>query len=554
MVLVCACFPPEGRRSFDPAHMPILHPTTLGLPMASSSSSSSLIVLLILCSTIGSSSSLALVEVVDRRPHRRRRHNAITPSSTSSSAFIRIEDRTRYFVQSNRIRPYSYSSASPPITVLGGWIQRQGEWAWEEDGDTSSSVNDIIPKTMSTTTIIDNPLVIAQATPTLPAGTFRPKQSLGQNFLRDGNTVAKIVRAFVSDAQHGNKGNEQRGGMRAVELGPGAGALTDVLVPTLLKTDGGSINDFRCIEIDSRSVELLRSKHPNLEVIHRDVLMIDYRTLAEEGSYRDVDKINNEYDEDDVNSAEDERKTENLLQRHNHQPLSIIGNLPYYITSQILFALADAAHSDSVSSATVTMQYEVGRRLVASTSTKDYGILSVVFQLYCSSVKMHFKIPPTVFYPQPKVDSALMGLHFCTSDLLRSRLGGVRPRDLRSVVTSAFRQRRKTVRNGLRSLATDVYRGDDDAVARFLDGTPGPLPRCVRELRDSGDVVAMSQELPSDWSTRRPEELTAGQFVELTRMLYGPAAIDVDEDEVDIGVRSQLGNKVWRKLKHGSNN
>jgi hypothetical protein len=64
----------------------------------------------------------------------------------------------------------------------------------------------------------------------------------------------------------------------------------------------------------------------------------------------------------------------------------------------------------------------------------------------------------------------------------------------------------------------------------------------------------MSQELPSDWSTRRPEELTAGQFVELTRMLYGPAAIDVDEDEVDIGVRSQLGNKVWRKLKHGSNN
>ena len=256
---------------------------------------------------MGSSSSLGLVEVV--RPHRRRRHNAITPYSTSSSSsFIRIEERTRYFVQSNRIHPYSYSSACPSITVLGGWIQRQGEWAWEEDGDASSSVVVGVPKTiLSTTTIMnDNPQVIAQATPTLPAGTFRPKQSLGQNFLRDGNTVAKIVRAFVSDAQHGNnnnKGNEVRGGMRAVELGPGAGALTDVLVPTLLKTDGGSINDFRCIEIDSRSVELLRSKHPNLEVIHRDVLMIDYRTLAEEGSYRDVDKINDEDDEDDANSA-----------------------------------------------------------------------------------------------------------------------------------------------------------------------------------------------------------------------------------------------------------
>lgn len=501
---------------------------------------------------MGSSSSLGLGEAV--RPNRRRRHNAITPYSSSSS-FIRIEDRTRYFVQSNRIRPYSYSSASSSTTVLSGWIQRQGEWSWEEDGDISSSIVDI-PKTMSmTTTIMDNnPLVIAQATPTLPAGTFRPKQSLGQNFLRDGNTVAKIVRAFVSDAQHGNKGNEVRGGMRAVELGPGAGALTDVLVPTLSKKDGGSINDFKCIEIDSRSVELLRSKHPNLEVIHRDVLMIDYRTLAEEGSYRDTEKINDKCNDDDVDSAEGGGKTENLLQRHNHRPLSIIGNLPYYITSQILFALADAAHSDSVSSATVTMQYEVGRRLVASKSTKDYGILSVVFQLYCSSVKMHFKIPPTVFYPQPKVESALMGLHFCSSDLLRSRLGGVRPRDLRSVVTSAFRQRRKTVRNGLRNLATEVYRDNDDAVTRFLDGIPGPLPRCVRELRDSGDVVAMSQELPLDWSTRRPEELTAGQFVELTRMLYGPVAVDVDEDEVGIGVRSQLGNKVWRKLKHGSNN
>ena len=83
----------------------------------------------------------------------------------------------------------------------------------------------------------------------------------------------------------------------------------------------------------------------------------------------------------------------------------VIGNLPYYITSQILFALADASHFGAVYCATVTMQWEVGQRMVAPTSTKDYGILSVVFQLY-ADVNCHFKIPPTVFYPKPKVDSA----------------------------------------------------------------------------------------------------------------------------------------------------
>jgi ribosomal RNA small subunit methyltransferase A len=468
-----------------------------------------------------------------------------------------------------RHRDAHRSSSSPPpppssrggcgggrtgSVVLRGWVRRRsdGEWAWEEEEDNpsttsssspASSVAVVVAAAAPAASAVVDPLV-ARATPTLPSGSFRPKQSLGQNFLRDGNTVAKIVRAFVADASSvdgcggggavGGGGGEGGGGLRCVELGPGAGALTDVLVPTLLapSPNGGGDNDFRCIEIDARSVELLKGKHPNLEVMHRDVLQVDYRALAE-----GVDR-----------------------------PLSIIGNLPYYITSQILFALADASHTDSVRSATVTMQYEVGRRLVASTSTKDYGILSVVFQLYCTSVKMHFKIPPTVFYPQPKVDSALMGLHFAGSDLLRRRLGGVRPRDLRSVVTSAFRQRRKTVRNGLRRLATDVFRGDAERASAFLDGAPGPMPRCVRRLRDEdGDSVASRQELPGHWASMRPEELTPGQFVEITRMLYGPAAEDVDRDEEDEergdgdgdddGVRRErveLGNKVWRKLKHGS--
>lgn len=170
--------------------------------------------------------------------------------------------------------------------------------------------------------------------------------------------------------------------------------------------------EFRCIEIDQRSVELLNTQHPGewetlsvsrmklafvltcrvrssfapplskgLDVRHMDVLQVDYPSMKKE------------------------------LNGESGQGLAVIGNLPYYITSQILFALADASHQDAIRSATVTMQWEVGERLVAERSTKAYGILSVVFQIYAET-RMHFKIPPTVFYPKPKVDSGLVGLTF----------------------------------------------------------------------------------------------------------------------------------------------
>lgn len=208
---------------------------------------------------------------------------------------------------------------------LNGWVQdNEGEWEWEEDDPN------YVPPKVDTTTV-------AEATPTLPSGTFRPKQSLGQNFLRDGNTVSKIIRAFHQDATKYRPNVD-----RIIELGPGAGALTDLLV----KTYGTDV--LECIEIDDRSVDLLNQKHPELLVQHQDVLQVDYPKMAEEEG----------------------------------NPLVVIGNLPYYITSQILFALADASHFGAVDSATVTMQWEVAQRMVALPSTKDYGILSVVFQLY----------------------------------------------------------------------------------------------------------------------------------------------------------------------------
>ena len=154
----------------------------------------------------------------------------------------------------------------------------------------------------------------------------------------------------------------------------------------------------------------------------------------------------------------------------------------------------------------------------------------MVFQTY-AEVKNHFKIPPTVFYPQPKVDSALIGLHFLGPTKLRKRLAGVDPVDFRTVVTTAFRQRRKTIRNSLKKL--------EGIEKEKLDAAPLPLPESIVVLRNEGDEFALNQELPLDWGSKRPEELTPGQFVEITRLLYGNRQSE------------ELGRKVWRKLKHG---
>lgn len=362
---------------------------------------------------------------------------------------------------------------------LCGWIQAQdGEWQWHEDDPSYEP-----PPSVT--------VAAASATPKLPKDKYRPKQSLGQNFLRDGNTVAKIIRTFHEDLLMGQSQLPP-----IIELGPGAGALTDKLVETYGE------EALECIEIDPRSVELLNERYPNLRVQHQDVLQISYPDLAN---------------------------------RKGH-PVAVIGNLPYYITSQILFALADAAHSAAVTSATVTMQWEVAQRMVSPTSTKDYGILSVVFQLY-ADVRLHFKIPPTVFYPQPKVDSALVGLRFLEPAQLRQRLAGVEPAHFRSIVTTAFRQRRKTLRNSLKTLAKE--RLGEEAASQLWDKAPPPLPPSVLQARRGGDAFAASQELPSDWASKRPEQLTPGQFVELTRMIHGEDA------------SAPLGDKVWRKLKHG---
>lgn len=287
--------------------------------------------------------------------------------------------------------------------------------------------------------------MMSERPPTLPAGKFRPKQSLGQNYLSDQNIAKKIVSSLEDPTENG---------LGVVELGPGLGALTRLLEEKYPK--------MVAVEIDDRAVEVLRDQYRNVTVIHGDVLEIDYTKL---GALRDV-------------------------------RLSVIGNLPYYITSQILFTLID--HHKSVRRAVVTMQYEVAQRILAKPRTKEYGILSVVFQLY-TKPKLAFKIPPTAFYPQPKVTSALVVLDFPEN---RKQLP-VDSRKLRIVINTAFGKRRKMLRQSLK-----------------------------------GILKAKNKELPEEWSSKRPEELDPHDFISLTAFIYG---LDAKEPE--------SGTAVWRSQR-----
>ncbi len=265
---------------------------------------------------------------------------------------------------------------------------------------------------------------------TLPPGTFRPKQSLGQNFLSDQNYVRKIVDALKDESDNGE---------RVIELGPGPGALTRKLCERYPQ--------MTAVEIDQRAVAFLAEKLPGVNVLHMDVLQCKWSKMASQKGGR----------------------------------LSIIGNLPFYITSQILFSLADS--SNCINTAVVTMQYEVAERIVAKPRTKSYGILSVVFQLY-GTPKLDFKIPASVFFPKPKIDAALITIDFRNPHKALSTVDG---RKLRLVVNTAFGKRRKMLRQSLKELL----------------------------------VEENISELPDKWAVKRPEELTPGQFIELTRDIYG---------------------------------
>lgn len=256
--------------------------------------------------------------------------------------------------------------------------------------------------------------------------SFASRKSLGQHFLRDPNVARKIVAALRAPRE-----------AHVVEIGPGKGALTGLLRERFAT--------FTAIEIDARAVAFLRDAYPGVDVRQMDVLEADWRALA----------------------------------REKGAPMFVVGNLPYNMTSPVLFSLLDAR--DVVQEVVAMMQREVVERLAAVPRTRDYGILSVFFQALARPERL-FRVSPQVFYPRPAVTSAVARLTFAGKEKAPE---GVDMAFFRSVVRTAFNQRRKTLRNSLE---------------RWTKGEAGVV-------------------LPEGLDARRPEELTPEEFVALARYL-----------------------------------
>jgi 16S rRNA (adenine1518-N6/adenine1519-N6)-dimethyltransferase len=219
------------------------------------------------------------------------------------------------------------------------------------------------------------------------------KKRFGQNFLVDQNIIADIVRAIRPEA-HDNM----------VEIGPGLGALTRPLLKTLDK--------LHVVEIDRDIIARLKTDYPQDRiVIHEgDALKFDFATLG--------------------------------------APLRIVGNLPYNISSPLLFHFAE--YAERITDMHFMLQNEVVERMVAEPSTAAYGRLSVMLQ-YRFYMEKLLDVPPQSFRPAPKVDSAIVRMIPLPADKIAVKEEALYAK----VVTAAFGQRRKTLRNTLRDYLSE---------------------------------------------------------------------------------------------------
>ncbi|MCY4043544.1 MAG: 16S rRNA (adenine(1518)-N(6)/adenine(1519)-N(6))-dimethyltransferase RsmA [Cellvibrionales bacterium] len=223
--------------------------------------------------------------------------------------------------------------------------------------------------------------------------THRARKRFGQNFLQDQGLINRLVHLINPQPEDA-----------VVEIGPGQGALTEPLLQTLTSLDA--------VEIDRDLVALLREKFQGkpLTIHESDALQYDFNQLID------------------------------------NQPIRVIGNLPYNISTPLIFHLLD--YQTAIKDMHFMLQLEVVERLAAKPGTKAYGRISVISQYYCD-VAQCFLVPPTAFHPQPKVMSAIVKL---TPRPFSIR---VQNDDLFiRLVKACFAQRRKTLKNNLKSILT----------------------------------------------------------------------------------------------------
>ncbi|GGG24521.1 16S rRNA (adenine(1518)-N(6)/adenine(1519)-N(6))-dimethyltransferase RsmA [Paenibacillus abyssi] len=272
---------------------------------------------------------------------------------------------------------------------------------------------------------------------------FSFKKSLGQNFLIDQNILNKIVAAAELDPSKG-----------ALEIGPGIGALTQQLAQA-----AGRVT---AVEIDNRLIPILKdvlSENDNVEVVHGDVLKLDLAELIER-QFKEMSGV------------------------------SVVANLPYYVTTPILMKLLE--EKLPLEHIVVMIQKEVAERMAAKPGGKAYGSLSVAVQYYCEP-KLICTVPHTVFIPQPNVDSAVIKLS------LRDKP----PVDVKSesyffrVVQASFAQRRKTITNNLGAFVGKEHR---EALIELLQGC-GIDPARRGETLSLSEFAAVSDALlATGWS------------------------------------------------------
>lgn len=230
------------------------------------------------------------------------------------------------------------------------------------------------------------------------------KAKLGQNFLTDRKAAEKIVDALGDVSQS-----------LVVEVGPGRGALTD----TLIQRAGRVI----AIEFDRMLATELRvkySREPKMEVLEADVLAIDFRTVLN----RTIGPLN------DLRPLKPERAR-------------LLGNLPYYITSDILLHIFK--FYDQFDWIVIMVQSEVADRIAAKPGTRDYGLLSATAQLYTQVEKL-FTLPPGAFAPPPKVHSSVLRMKIAP----RFDELGVVADEFIEFLKLAFAMKRKTLMNNLK--------------------------------------------------------------------------------------------------------
>jgi 16S rRNA (adenine1518-N6/adenine1519-N6)-dimethyltransferase len=220
---------------------------------------------------------------------------------------------------------------------------------------------------------------------------YRPKKFLGQNFLVDENIAKKIVASLNVHSDD-----------TIIEIGPGQGVLTKYLCELT--------PNFFAVEIDKFIFENLSNRFGDkVKLIHKDFLKVNLQSDIPGKSGK----------------------------------IKIIGNIPYNITTEILFKLYES--DAKIESAVLMMQKEVAQRLSAKPDTKDYGILAIQTQLY-TTPKILFNVAPSSFFPKPRVDSSVVRLDFKEeAEELKDKVL------FKTLVKESFGQRRKTMRNSLKN-------------------------------------------------------------------------------------------------------